>query len=71
MLDLCVSKLGAKDYGPEGDRQRLYTEHPAKIDLILIDVMLYPPMVKFDRGRMLDPECRAISCSRSYARSGP
>ena len=33
----------------------------AKIDLILIDVMLYPPEVQLDNHKNGSPECAGIS----------
>ena len=60
MLSLCAVKLEANGFlvlkaigSAEADR--LCADHPAKIDLILIDVMLYPPEVQLDNLKNVSP----------------
>jgi DNA-binding response OmpR family regulator len=53
MLDLCATKLRAQGFAVltaigSTEAHRLCADYPAKIDLILIDVMLYPPAVQLD-----------------------
>ncbi len=60
MLTLCEVKLEAHGFSVlkaigSAEAARLCAEHPAKIDLILIDVMLYPPDVKLDDHKNVSP----------------
>ena len=53
LLELCATKLRAKGMTVltalgSTEAHRLCAEYPAKIDLIVIDVMLYPPAVEID-----------------------
>ncbi|MGZ8393906.1 MAG: hypothetical protein ACXWWJ_03970, partial [Nitrospira sp.] len=53
MLALCAVKLEAHGFSVlkaigSAEAHRICADHPAKIDLILIDVMLYPPAVQLD-----------------------
>lgn len=49
---------------------RVCADHPAKIDLILIDVMLYSPTVQLDNLKMPRHECTGINCCLFCARNG-
>ena len=66
MLTLCAGKLEAHGFSVlkaigSAEADRLCAEHPAKIDLILIDVMLYPPRFSWTITKMARPECAGIS----------
>ncbi len=63
MLTLCAGKLEAHGFSVlkaigSAEADRLCAEHPAKIDLILIDVMLYPPEVQLDNHKNGSPRMR-------------
>ena len=63
MLTLCAVKLEAHGFSVlkaigSAEADRLCAEHPAKIDLILIDVMLYPPEVQLDNHKNGSPRMR-------------
>lgn len=60
MLALCAVKLEAHGFSVlkaigSAEAHRICADHPAKIDLILIDVMLYPPAVQLDTLRNVSP----------------
>jgi CheY-like chemotaxis protein len=53
LLKLCAVKLQAQGFGVltalgSTEAHRLCADHPGKIELIVIDVMLYPPEVEID-----------------------
>ena len=53
LLKLCAVKLQAQGFAVltalgSTEAHRLCADHPGKIELILIDVMLYPPEVEID-----------------------
>jgi DNA-binding response OmpR family regulator len=60
MLKLCAVKLGAQGYTVltaigSVEAHRICTDYPKKIDLILLDVMLYPPSVQLDSSANVSP----------------
>ena len=60
MLTLCAVKLEAHGFSVlkaigSAEAHRLCTDHTGKIDLILIDVMLYPPVVQLDNLKNVSP----------------
>ncbi len=60
ILTLCAVKLEAHGFSVlkaigSAEAHRLCADHPAKIDLILVDVMLYPPAVELDTPENVSP----------------
>jgi len=56
MLELCSITLGAHGFSVlkaigSAEAHQICADFPAKIDLILIDVMLYPPSVQLDDSK--------------------
>lgn len=60
MLQLCATKLGAHGYSVltavgSVEAHRICTNYSKKIDLILLDLMLYPPSVQLDSSADAPP----------------